>query len=214
MPDGMTPAPRQHDTLAGALAAAQGDLPHIRKDQTAKIGPGREYRYADLATVLAAVRPVLSRHGLALVQRTDIRDGAVVLLTELRHPSGEILDTLYPVAQCGARHQEMGGALTYARRYAVCSLLGIAADEDDDGATAAETPPARQSKPVEDQLKARAQRAIAALDAAASDKAEAVAKRAETVWDELLEAGLASSAALLRQSIEEARARAGTGAFS
>ena len=125
-----------HETLAAALAAAQAAMPAIVKDRVAKIGPGREYRYADLATILAIVRPVLGAHGLALTQRTQIRGEAIVLLTELRHASGEVLDSEYPVAAIGARHQDMGGALTYARRYALCGLVGIAADEDDDGASA------------------------------------------------------------------------------
>ncbi len=125
-----------HETLAAALAAAQAAMPPVVKDRIAKIGPGREYRYADLATILATVRPVLGAHGLALTQRTQIRGDAIVLLTELRHASGEVLDSEYPVAAIGARHQDMGGALTYARRYALCGLVGIAADEDDDGASA------------------------------------------------------------------------------
>lgn len=125
-----------HETLAAALAAAQAAMPPVVKDRVAKIGPGREYRYADLATILATVRPVLGAHGLALTQRTQIRGEAIVLLTELRHSSGEVLDSEYPVAAIGARHQDMGGALTYARRYALCGLVGIAADEDDDGASA------------------------------------------------------------------------------
>lgn len=126
----------KHETLAAALAAAQSVMPTVVKDRVAKIGPGREYRYADLATILATVRPVLGAHGLALTQRTQIRGEAIVLLTELRHASGEVLDSEYPVAAIGARHQDMGGALTYARRYALCGLVGIAADEDDDGAAA------------------------------------------------------------------------------
>ena len=125
-----------HETLAAALAAAQAAMPAIVKDRVAKIGPGREYRYADLATILATVRPVLGAHGLALTQRTQIRGEAIVLLTELRHSSGEVLDSEYPVAAIGIKHQDMGGALTYARRYALCGLVGIAADEDDDGASA------------------------------------------------------------------------------
>jgi len=125
-----------HETLAAALAAAQAAMPPVVKDRVAKIGPGREYRYADLATILATVRPVLGAHGLALTQRTQIRGEAIVLLTELRHSSGEVLDSEYPVAAIGIKHQDMGGALTYARRYALCGLVGIAADEDDDGASA------------------------------------------------------------------------------
>lgn len=206
-----------HETLTAALAAAQGELPHIKKDNVAKINGGRDHRWVDLATLLAAVRPVLSRHGIALLQRTDIRDGAMVLLTELRHPSGEIIDTVYPVCVPTARHQDMGTAMTYARRYALCALLGIAAEEDDDGATAAETPPVKSAKPkppTDDELKLRASKAIEALAAAAPDQVPAWTARAENVCAVLLDAGLASSAAMLRQAIEEARGRASDGAFA
>jgi hypothetical protein len=141
----------KHETLAAALAAAQSVMPTVVKDRVAKIGPGREYRYADLATILATVRPVLGAHGLALTQRTQIRGDAIVLLTELRHASGEVLDSEYPVAAIGARHQDMGGALTYARRYALCGLIGIAADEDDDGASAPAPVPVRESSINADQ---------------------------------------------------------------
>jgi hypothetical protein len=107
----------------------------------------------------------------------------------------------------------MGGALTYARRYALCSLLGIAADEDDDGATAAETPqvkiqPAKPAKPAPINLKERGQKAIEALDAATPDKLPVLLQRAEALWHEMIDDGMASSAALLKQAMQDAGARA------
>ena len=92
MPDGHTPTRAQHETLAAALAAAQGDLPHIKKDQTAKIGPGREYRYADLATVLAAVRPVLSRHGWHIIRLNATAQGQVLPYETVRPKIAQALE--------------------------------------------------------------------------------------------------------------------------
>jgi len=130
-----------HETLAAALAAAQAAMPPVHKDKTAKVTSKRtgqtfSYAYADLASILSVVRPVLGAHGLALTQRTQIRGNALIVITELRHSSGEVIDCEYPVGPIDQSHQDMGGALTYARRYALCGLVGIAADEDDDGASA------------------------------------------------------------------------------
>ena len=131
----------KHETLAAALAAAQTAMPPVHKDKTAKVtskrtGQTYTYEYADLASILSVVRPVLGAEGLAITQRTQIRGNALIVITELRHASGEVIDCEYPVGQIEQSHQDMGAALTYARRYALCGLIGIAADEDDDGATA------------------------------------------------------------------------------
>jgi hypothetical protein len=130
--------------LVEALAAAQGEFPVIEKNQTGKVHGeknGRsyefEYKYADIADVLAAVRPVLSKHKLAVMQPTYMVRNDLVVATRLMHASGQWMESEYPVSAIVAKHQAMGGALTYARRYSLCSMLGIAAEEDTDGAHAA-----------------------------------------------------------------------------
>ena len=131
--------------LAAALAAAQGEFPIIDKNRTAQLrepfqgsanGP-REYKYADLADVLKGVLPALSKHKLAVLQPTFVEAGHIFVRTRLVHASGQWIECEYPVCAIHVDHQRMGSALTYAKRYALCALLGVAADEDNDGATTA-----------------------------------------------------------------------------
>ncbi|MGQ3671829.1 ERF family protein [Xanthobacter sp. TB0136] len=127
----------QINEIAAALAAAQGEFKAVAKDKTAKAG-AYSYKYSDIADVLAMALPVLSKHKLALVQATDMDGGAILLRTRLAHASGQWVESVYPVCDVRAGdHQKMGGALTYARRYAVSSLLGIASEEDTDAQEAA-----------------------------------------------------------------------------
>lgn len=131
----------QVNDLFAALAKAQGEMPTIAKTKQAKVkGQSKEgrsfeysYAYADIADVLEAVLPVLSRHGLSVTQPTVVDGPALMIATRLGHSSGQWIESLYPVCSINGDHQKMGGAMTYARRYALCSLLGIAADEDTDG---------------------------------------------------------------------------------
>lgn len=144
----------QIDAVSGALAKAQGEFPPVEKRKTAKLkGESRsgrayeyEYKYADIADVLAAVLPVLSRNELAIIQPTVVESGAVYIRTRLAHKSGQWVESDYPVCSVNGDHQKMGAALTYSRRYALCSLLGIAAEEDTDGQDAAELPSARPAR--------------------------------------------------------------------
>lgn len=159
----------QHAHIENALAAAQAEYPEIAKARTADMAGKYSYDYADIADILTAVRPVLAKHGLSISQPTRIQGDALVVSTQLRFrpASGEaeIIESEYPVCKASGAHQEMGKALTYARRYALCSLLGVApAREDDDGQGAAKaaaperrqttasqqkiTPPAEQKAPM------------------------------------------------------------------
>lgn len=135
--------------LAAALAKAQGAFTAIKKDKVAKIksqgGASYEYAYADLASIMEAIRGPLSANGLACVQAITMTDGGMILQTRLLHSSGQWIESTYPLP-AGGRAQEMGSAQTYARRYSLCALVGIVAEDDDDGAGAAETKP-RQTKP-------------------------------------------------------------------
>lgn len=111
--------------LYAALAKAQGEFPEIDKGKT-----GHGYKYADIADILRAVRPILSKNDLAVFQSLD----GDKLVTTLAHGSGATLVSAYPLVQDGTGRmnniQRMGAALTYARRYALTALLGVAADED------------------------------------------------------------------------------------
>ena len=114
----------QISELAAALAVAQGMMENAIMNRT---NPHFKTKYADLAAVLNAARKPLSANGLAVVQ--TIGDG--VLHTRLLHTSGQWIASEHPLPMSG-RPQEIGSALTYARRYSLSALIGIAADEDDD----------------------------------------------------------------------------------
>jgi hypothetical protein len=137
----------EHAGINEALAAAQGEFPPIGRSHTAKIPgkdgrPGYQYSYADLGDVLSAVRPVLAKHGIALVQRTaHLQNGGVRLFTDLHHSSGQTIGSEIDLGQGPNNPQAHGGALTYLRRYQIVTLLGIAAEEDRDAQDVPTTAP-------------------------------------------------------------------------
>jgi hypothetical protein len=122
--------------VSGALAKAQAEFPAIPKTKTAKVRmkSGGEYSfdYADLPGIIEAIRPILAANSLAISQAVDTIDGKPMLESRVLHASGQWLGSLWALG-IGGTPQERGSELTYARRYALCGLLGIAADEDDDG---------------------------------------------------------------------------------
>src|SRR6266700_3652711 len=127
-------------TIAAALAKAQAQLVNPEKSLIATIradGPrGAEqfFRYAPLASGLNIVRKTLSQHEIATVQTTAIDEtaGIVRLSTVLAHSSGEWIASDWPVCAVSdtATPHRMGAALTYARRYALFTLVGIAGEDD------------------------------------------------------------------------------------
>jgi hypothetical protein len=131
-------------TIAAALAKAQAQLVNpekslvgtIRSDQTS--GLERSFRYAPLSSGLDIVRKTLSQHEIATVQTTSIDEsvGIVRLSTVLAHASGEWIASDWPVCPINdtAAPHRMGAALTYARRYALFTLVGIAGEDDLDAA--------------------------------------------------------------------------------
>ena len=132
----MTNATQGLGELGAALAKAQGELRNVGKDKTAKAG-SYSYSYADIADGLDVLRPVLSKHGLCLIQTTSLDGGIIMLHTRLLHASGQWIEGTFPVCAPG-KAQEVGSALTYARRYAAFSIAGVAGtEEDQDGANAA-----------------------------------------------------------------------------
>jgi hypothetical protein len=127
--------------LAKALSLAHGKMKALGKAKSAQIKSEKgnySYQYADLADVIDVYRGPLSDNALAVTQTLRIADGHMVLVTKLAHESGEFIDSEYPLANY-TRPQEQGSAITYARRYAVTALLGIAAEEDDDGKRATDS---------------------------------------------------------------------------
>jgi uncharacterized protein (DUF3820 family) len=116
--------------LAKALHAFQKDAPPVHLDAT---NPHFRNRYASLAGVVGAVRPVLNKHGLVYTQLPTLLDGVPALRTSVIHAeSGDEISDVMPLTVSKADAQGYGSALTYARRYALLSVLGLVADEDDD----------------------------------------------------------------------------------
>src|SRR5262249_54056491 len=126
--------------LASALAKAQAELVNPEKSLTATIRSGRpgeserSFRYAPLASGLDIVRKTLGQHEIATLQTTAIDDtvGMVNLTTTLAHASAQCIASDWPVCAIAetANPQRMGAALTYARRYALFTLVGIAGEDD------------------------------------------------------------------------------------
>jgi len=118
------------DSLSAALVAALGELRNVGKNAT---NPHFKNRYASLDAILDAARPVLAAHGLALSQEPIYKDGCAGVVTRILHTSGDSRESTLLLPLKDQTAQGVGSALTYARRYAISSILCIAADDDDDG---------------------------------------------------------------------------------
>ena len=144
--------------IAAALAKAQGELSNPEKALTATIRSpfpreaDRTFRYASLASGLDVVRKCLGQHEIATVQTTaiDQHSGQIRLTTLLAHASGEWISSDWPVCSTTetATPHRMGAALTYARRYALFALVGIAGEDDLDAPDLSAEPPPEISVPA------------------------------------------------------------------
>ena len=135
----MTDSPTNPSTLAAALVAFQADVTDVSKASQAKIQPRDKskpafsFPYADLATILAHVRPVLAKHGLAVVQNVECDAEFASVWTVLLHESGE-KRTFGPLQlPVGDDNKQTGGSITSARRFAILAALGIASVGEDAG---------------------------------------------------------------------------------
>ncbi len=159
--------------LAKALAAAQGEIENATKDTENTFFKSS---YADMASVWEACRKPLSKNGIGVVQATQISDdGSVLLVTTLMHSSGQWIKSEYPVRPVKADPQGLGSAHTYARRFSLQGMAGVAPsddDSDDDGNEASgqtdtatksdsiarpETNGASKAKPLTGPIKTRAE---------------------------------------------------------
>src|SRR5437660_3786646 len=160
------PMPRSSETvaaLASALAKAQAELVNPEKSLTATIRTGRpgererSFRYEPLSSGLDIVRKTVGQHEIATLQTTAIDQtaGMVNLTTTLAHASGEWIASDWPVCPIAetANPQRMGAALTYARRYALFTLVGIAGEDDVDAPDLCGDPRSQTSSADEHSLK-------------------------------------------------------------
>ena len=152
--------------LAAALAKAQAEIVNPEKSLTATIVSPfpregvRTFRYAPLSSGLDLVRKCLGQHEIATVQATaiDPESGLIRLTTTLVHASGEWVSSDWPVCPVNetAVPHRLGAALTYARRYALFTLVGIAGEDDLDapdlspvvGAPSSQNGPPRPERPI------------------------------------------------------------------
>src|ERR1700690_697767 len=145
--------------IAGALAKAQTELTNPEKTLSGTIRSpfpregDRTFRYASLSSGLDIVRKSLGKHEIATVQTTaiDQEAGLIRLTTILAHASGEWVSSDWPVcpiSEASAPHR-MGTALTYARRYALFTLVGIAGEDDLDAPDLGAVPKAGADQPPE-----------------------------------------------------------------
>lgn len=140
--------------LFGALAAAQAEIGGAAKNSE---NPHLRSQYADLASVWAACRLALASKGLCVIQRTLDTDGFVVSIeTILAHKSGQWISGTTTMRPSKSDPQGYGSALTYARRYALASMVGVAPEDDDGNAASgpSETITAEEASAIRARLEA------------------------------------------------------------
>lgn len=125
--------------IAAALSKAQGAMkPAVFN----KSNPHFKSKFADLNSCMDACKQPLADNGLCVMQLPEQVNGKDILVTMLAHSSGQWISSEYPLLAARMDSQGFGSAMTYAKRYSLCAMLGIVADEDDDGeATMDRTPP-------------------------------------------------------------------------
>ena len=133
----MTDDKKAHASIYAALAAAQMEMGPALKQST---NPAFKSRYADLANVMDACLPALNRNGIAVIQPYVHAEGQRMVRTILAHETGDTLECDVPLIVGKNDMQGLGSAITYARRYGIMCMAGIA-PEDDDGNDAAKGAP-------------------------------------------------------------------------
>jgi hypothetical protein len=131
--------------LSIALVKAQSEIKTVSKDRE---NPHFKKKYATLDNIIDETRPVLAKHGLAILQMPGGDGENVIMRTMLMHESGEWLET-EPLVMRPVKNdpQGMGSCITYARRYSYSALLSISTEEDDDGNGSSHAPQTSYSRP-------------------------------------------------------------------
>lgn len=177
----------QINELAAALAKAQAEMKGALKDAT---NPHFNSKYAGLDSVWEACRPALTSHGISVVQAPGAQGNAVSMTTMLLHTSGQWMRSTLDMTAADQRPQAIGSCITYARRYGLSAMAGIAPEDDDDGNAAqggAQGPKDRGAR--REALQAEARKANADAGPYAHDEpalanyAELMARRAKLPAD-------------------------------
>ena len=130
--------------ISAALCKAQSLIEGAKKDNT---NPHFKSRYADLASVWDACRVPLSKHGLAVMQLPGKDDRGYYLATILTHESGEWVEGILYIVPVKDDPQGLGSAITYARRYALAAMVGVAPDDDDAEGSMGRSPAKPEPRP-------------------------------------------------------------------
>ena len=134
--------------LFAALALAQGEIENATKNAVnGGFSKNGKPSYADLAEVLNTVRPVFSKHGLAIVQSTSSEPGVVFVTTAIVHKDGGYITSTASCVPAKADAQGIGAATTYLRRYSLAAMASISQADDDGNSAAHNKPVAQRSSP-------------------------------------------------------------------
>lgn len=134
------------ENLLGAMVKAQGEFTTLPKDKE-----GYGYKYTDLDTVISTTKPILQKNGLGFMQMlSSLENNKSAITTRLFHVSGEWVEDITPLPDVALGKtnaaQNLGAAITYMKRYSLCSMLGISSDEDVDGNPQMNSKPATPKK--------------------------------------------------------------------
>lgn len=132
------------EQLAKALASAQAEFGTVPQSG---MNPFHKSKYSTIEDYVNAAKPILAKHGLSISQAPNLLETQFVLTTILMHESGEHLVSHQPIFAAKQDAQSMGSAITYARRYAYGSVLGMASGDFDDDGNAAAAKPVKQANP-------------------------------------------------------------------
>lgn len=139
------------DKIFPAVVALQSEINNPKKSKQ-----GHGYKYAELSQIIELSREPLANNGLAVTQYCATVDGQSHLVTQMIHSSGQWIRGFYPLEKAGMRAvndaQQMGAAMTYARRYNLAAILGVA-QEDDDAASIPAQRKQQQNQPPQQSQK-------------------------------------------------------------
>lgn len=144
------------DKIFAAVVALQSEINNPKKSKQ-----GHGYKYAELAQIIELSRDPLATNGLAVAQYCTAIDGQSYLVTQMIHSSGQWLRGYYPLEKAGMRAvndaQQMGAAMTYARRYNLAAMLGVAQEDDDAASLGNQRQQPRNNQPQSAQQQSKQQ---------------------------------------------------------
>jgi hypothetical protein len=164
-------------SFATALCAMQGEFKTIVAKQTVTVKTTKgsyQYDFAPYDHILDFARPIMKKHGFAIINITDVIDGKLLLKTLLLHSSGESMSSTIPVKVSG-NPQDLGSELSYMKRYQTTGILGLATNSEDDDAN----PERRQPDAAPSPARAKSGKAKA------TGGDDPATKRTKALWTQL-----------------------------